>query len=277
MKKEIVLNNEQVLNILFQLVKSKTRYKNEYPYNLGYVDNNGVQSFDCWNLHKAIINSRGEVVNFKPGQYQRDLSLTGDIDGAGLMESCTERSFDFSKIKNMPWATYLYMPGHAGWYIGEFELEDGKVYNVIECTAAWDKKVLASYVDEKGQRCHWKGCKPMKMKDGSVCKWDQYGLLTNWIDYSAGQKEIEKPEKIETECPQYYLRRGYRSEGVRSLQRILNTLGYLGRDLKPLEEDGVYGPNTEFAVKDFQWRQGLIKDGIYGPLTFRALYDTISK
>ena len=285
MKAEIVLTKKQILDILFRLVKSKTCYNNSYPYNLGYVHQNGTQSFDCWNLHKAIINSRGKCVDFKPGQYQKDLSLTGDCDGATLLESCTERSRDFSKIKEMPWGTYIYMNGHAGWFIGEFELEDGKVYNVIECTAAWDRKVLASYVDEKGQRCHWKGCKPMKMKDGSICKWEWYGLLSKWIDYSEAEevKPVKTTEPISVptngcNCPgfpQPYLKYGYRSEPVRGLQKILNSMGFLGKDYKRLEEDGVFGRNTEFAVADFQGRNGLVKDGVYGPLTYQKLYDIL--
>jgi hypothetical protein len=55
-------------------------------------------------------------------------------------------------------------------------------------------------------------------------------------------------------------RRTVRGGGVRSLQRVLG-----------LPADGVFGPNTESAVKRFQRRHGLTVDGVVGPMTRRAL------
>jgi Putative peptidoglycan binding domain len=55
-------------------------------------------------------------------------------------------------------------------------------------------------------------------------------------------------------------RRTVRGGGVRSLQRVLG-----------LPADGVFGPDTESAVKRFQRRHGLTVDGVVGPMTRRAL------
>jgi peptidoglycan hydrolase-like protein with peptidoglycan-binding domain len=55
-------------------------------------------------------------------------------------------------------------------------------------------------------------------------------------------------------------RRAARGGGVRSLQRVLG-----------LTADGVFGPQTEAAVKRFQRRHGLVADGVVGPMTRRAL------
>lgn len=55
------------------------------------------------------------------------------------------------------------------------------------------------------------------------------------------------------------MRRGSRGDGVRALQRKLGMLG--------AEQDGIYGPKTERAVRTFQQSQGLQVDGVVGPET----------
>ena len=52
---------------------------------------------------------------------------------------------------------------------------------------------------------------------------------------------------------------------VTDLQKMLNQNGY------NLEEDGIYGSNTQAAVKDYQKLQGLAQDGIVGAQTWSAL------
>lgn len=56
------------------------------------------------------------------------------------------------------------------------------------------------------------------------------------------------------------LRRGSRGEEVKVLQRALN-----------IEDDGIFGPNTEAAVRAFQQRAGIQVDGIAGGQTQAAL------
>ena len=55
---------------------------------------------------------------------------------------------------------------------------------------------------------------------------------------------------------------------VRRLQRALRRTPNLG-----LSVDGIFGPLTETAVKEFQQGAGLVVDGIVGPLTWNALPD----
>lgn len=55
------------------------------------------------------------------------------------------------------------------------------------------------------------------------------------------------------------------------LQCILYARGYKGKDGKPLALDGHYGPNTEYAVKNYQRAEGLVEDGICGPNTWSRL------
>lgn len=64
------------------------------------------------------------------------------------------------------------------------------------------------------------------------------------------------------------LRRGGRSASVKDLQRLLNAL------LKPaagLKVDGIFGQNTDAAVRAFQRQCGLKVDGIVGKNTWGAL------
>lgn len=59
--------------------------------------------------------------------------------------------------------------------------------------------------------------------------------------------------------------RGSSSYDVERLQMILNEMGY------SLVVDGIFGSNTEAAVKGFQKNSRLEVDGIVGPLTWYAL------
>ena len=58
---------------------------------------------------------------------------------------------------------------------------------------------------------------------------------------------------------------------VIKLQRTLNAQGYMGANGKPLDVDGIYGANTEFAVMSFQKANGLAVDGIVGKNTWSEL------
>jgi hypothetical protein len=62
------------------------------------------------------------------------------------------------------------------------------------------------------------------------------------------------------------VQQGSQGDAVRGLQFILNnSFGYT------LEIDGVFGPLTTEAVKDFQSKHGLAPDGVVGPLTWQEL------
>lgn len=61
------------------------------------------------------------------------------------------------------------------------------------------------------------------------------------------------------------IRRGDKNDRVRYLQEALHACGY---NVSP---DGVFGPLTESAVREFQRDRGLYVDGIAGPATIREL------
>lgn len=62
------------------------------------------------------------------------------------------------------------------------------------------------------------------------------------------------------------LRKGSRGDDVRRVQRALASVGF-----DPVQIDGIFGPNTDTAVRAFQTALGLGVDGIVGPLTRAAL------
>lgn len=62
------------------------------------------------------------------------------------------------------------------------------------------------------------------------------------------------------------LRKGMRGDDVKSLQQALTAAGF---DTKG--SDGVFGGNTESAVRGFQKARGLSVDGVAGAATLKAL------
>lgn len=68
------------------------------------------------------------------------------------------------------------------------------------------------------------------------------------------------------------LSRGARNEAVKQLQQYLKDAGY---DLGDSGVDGIFGPMTEAALKEFQESAGLVADGIYGESTHNALMEIL--
>ena len=67
------------------------------------------------------------------------------------------------------------------------------------------------------------------------------------------------------------LRKGSKGAEVKTLQRLLNALGFKGKDGKVLDVDGSHGGNTDYALRSFQSNKGLEVDGCCGRLTWSAL------
>lgn len=62
------------------------------------------------------------------------------------------------------------------------------------------------------------------------------------------------------------LKKGSKGDAVKRLQEQLQQLGYLSGAI-----DGIFGPQTEKAVKAFQADNGLDVDGIAGEFTWMEL------
>ena len=80
-----------------------------------------------------------------------------------------------------------------------------------------------------------------------------------------------KEEKTEAVCAVNVnvLKKGSRGEDVMALQILLRSRGYNGNMTQKL--DGIFGPNTEGAVKLFQKAMCIDVDGIVGPITWAKL------
>lgn len=64
---------------------------------------------------------------------------------------------------------------------------------------------------------------------------------------------------------------GSKGDAVKTLQTKLKALGYKDSKGNELSADGVFGANTEYALKNFQNAKGLTADGIAGPKTWAKL------
>ena len=84
--------------------------------------------------------------------------------------------------------------------------------------------------------------------------------LTEWDKPLNGISDLN-PYSVPTST----LKQGSSGIGVKWLQWELNQRGY------GLKVDGIYGPRTSDAVRDYQNRNMLISDGIVGPATRGAL------
>lgn len=71
----------------------------------------------------------------------------------------------------------------------------------------------------------------------------------------------------------YPLRKGDRGQPVSIIQYYLNFLAYFNNTLPTVTVDGIFGEDTENAVKTFQREHGLTPDGIVGEKTWNAIID----
>ena len=68
-----------------------------------------------------------------------------------------------------------------------------------------------------------------------------------------------------TISPWPLVRQGAQQHPVKTLQYLLRARGH------NLTVDGIFGPQTDAAVRAFQQQRGLAVDGIVGPVTWQAL------
>ena len=85
------------------------------------------------------------------------------------------------------------------------------------------------------------------------------------VDMNHGYFEIAAPTKTQTQNSTDLLMKNDTGDKVKLLQHRLNILG------NQLTEDGIWGVQTDQAVRNFQYNYGLAVDGIVGPKTQEKL------
>lgn len=132
---------------------------------------------------------------------------------------------------------------------------------------------LNRYKNLRGETNYVKACNNVAA-DGYATSPTYATTLLNTINkyklYEWDAEALDKPvEKHDVLTPgEYYptLKRGDKNDYVLHWQKYLNLLGF------PCgTEDGIFGKNTELAVKEYQLSKGLTPDGIIGSKTWDSV------
>lgn len=99
--------------------------------------------------------------------------------------------------------------------------------------------------------------------------WQKWGKLP-WIEYGTAPTPAPEPDACVATLP--ILRRGDKQNEVSLVQLTLSRLGFLGKDGKPLAIDKSFGPNTEYAVGQFQKVHGLDMTYTVNANTWRIIH-----
>ena len=221
------MTSKEFINALVVAHEVPNCYCNKFPKNLGYYDGNKY-SFDCWNLIKVVL-SGWKPTGIKKTYIEPKRLVTGDVDGKALLNGCTNRSTDFSKL-TIP-GTYLYLASdpHSGIYIGDKTI-DGKVYNVIEATknGKFGNGVLYTYVDKDGTRRKYKGSSKTSLK------WTEYGLLTKYVDYLDKPLDQAEPVKKDLTAVAKEVINGKYGNGITRINN-LKVAGYTDEEIREIQ------------------------------------------
>lgn len=67
------------------------------------------------------------------------------------------------------------------------------------------------------------------------------------------------------------LRKGSKGGEVKTIQMLLNEIGFRDQNGAYLKNDGIFGAKTEYAVKNYQRKRGLTVDGVVGFETWNRI------
>lgn len=171
----------------YLVINRETTYNNTFPYNCGYLFDDGILSFDCIGLIKTYINDPGIVYKTAPaGSWITPGLVIPDLDEIGILNQCDKVTWN--DFRSLSAGEYLYMQGHAGLYLGPGVF--GPHYNVVECTVCWGQSgVIASWVDPDGTRRNIKNGQPVGV-------WQAHGILSKYITYNRKKSLKEVAQEV---------------------------------------------------------------------------------
>lgn len=306
--------------------KVRTLYRNEFPWNCGLCKDGTVWG-DCWCMFpKVLIWSWAVGINpflkRKEGTYFYNgvngsydgigASGLGDWDGDTIMSVCTNVRSDFSKKEV---AELMLINGqHMAMHIGEFDLNDGKLYNSVEFNKYNDEfdGLIPFWTDEFGVRYFWKG------GPATGGKFDLIGKLSQWIDYSKTPEPEPKPKQITVDgvwgkettklaqtvygCKTkngkvVHQKKKYKNackacvpagqiggswyftDAAEGMEGYSPLIAAIQKDLGTAypKTSPSYGRFTKLTRKRLQKKLGTVADGIIGPQTVRAFQKWLNK
>jgi N-acetyl-anhydromuramyl-L-alanine amidase AmpD len=138
----------------------------------------------------------------------------------------------------------LFATNTAAWLASDILRRHGQT------RAVWKENIFQHH-DWTGKNC------PAEIRRGNPYNWDTFVDRVNMF--------LRLPAL--TRVLRYNAASFMRGDDVRAAQRRLKELGYYGGNL-----DGIFGPQMQKAVRNFQMRKGLAADGIIGATTWAQLW-----
>ena len=214
----------------------------------------------------------------------KDMKDTGILASLTASQAFIESNKGNSKLSQAPNNNLF---GVKGTYNGEcVRMLTTEYYNGVACRVyanfrkypSWQESIadhsslfnrLDRYKNLRGETDYVKACTNVRL-DGYATSPTYTSTLINAIQkYHLDEWDREVLGDISISTPDKYhrtLRKGDRGDDVKQWQAFLNAnqcpCGIV---------DGIFGKNTEAAVKQYQASKGLIADGIIGPKTWASI------
>lgn len=128
---------------------------------------------------------------------------------------------------------------------------------------------LSRYANLRGETDYVKACTYVRLDGYATSPTYTTTLISTIQKYHLDEWDREVIGNVPTSVPDMYhptLRKGDRGDEVKQWQAFLNA-----NDYRCGTVDGIFGNNTEKAVKQYQAAHGLVADGIIGPKTWASL------
>lgn len=240
----------------------------KYPIEKFFMTKN-----DCYKANKRRIPTGIQVHSVGCKGTTRDRWRRWDTPG---LKKCANAFVDTKGIMQTldwdvrPWLSGSGKNGNANnWCVG-FEICEPSTANDTPEAAAYLYGCVLYLCTEL---CRDYGISPSEIK--CHCELHREGFASNhadvnhwwgkkgtaWEPYTMDRLRQDVAKALGKEI-RPMLRKGSRGEAVMALQEMLNKLGYNAGTA-----DGIFGANTEAAVKRFQSAEGLDADGIAGEKT----------